>query len=76
MDKELIKNMLSLFLMGAKETFGEDAVVVLNEGKPGVYESNPTIMEYEDKGYKLCDTNFFGIGNIRYEALTFRKEIK
>lgn len=74
--QELINSILALFLLGAKETFGEDAVVVLNEGIPGVYENNPTVMEYESKGFELCDANFFGMGFRRYEALTFRRETK
>ena len=65
--------MLALYTLAAKETFGIDAVVALNAGGPGVYENNPTIIEYEQKGYKFCDANIFGEGLERMESLTFRK---
>ncbi len=73
MDKNFIKNMLALHFFAAKEAFGSDAVVALNAGEPGVYENNPTIIEYEQKGYKFCDANMFGEGLERMETLTFRK---
>lgn len=73
MDKDFIKTMLALHTLAAKEAFGADAVVALNAGVPGVYENNPTIIEYEQKGYKFCDANMFGEGLERMETLTFRK---
>lgn len=73
MDDTYIYAMLALHTLGAKETFGSDAVVALNAGEPGVYENNPTIIEYEQKGYKFCDANMFGEGLERMETLTFRK---
>lgn len=73
MDKDFIKTMLALHTLAAKEAFGSDAVVALNAGEPGVYENNPTIIEYEQKGYIFCDTNIFGEGLERMETLTFRK---
>lgn len=73
MDKDFVKTMLALHMLATKETFGEDCVVVLNVGEPGVYENNPTIMEYEEKDYKLCDANLFGQGDEYMEVLTFRK---
>lgn len=73
MDKDFIKTMLALHTLVAKETFGSDAVVALNAGELGVYENNPTIIEYEQKGYKFCDANIFGEGLERMETLTFRK---
>ena len=66
--------MLKLYTWNAHETFGSNAVVVLNE-EPGRYADNPIILEYKSKGYKLCDANCFGIGDKKYEALTFRKEM-
>lgn len=73
MDQVFMKTMLALHTLAAKETFGEDAVVALNAGEPGVYENNPTIIEYEQKGYKFCDANMFGEGLERMETLTFKK---
>ena len=73
MDNTFICAMLALHTLAAKETFGEDAVVALNAGEPGVYENNPTIIEYEQKGYKFYDANMFGEGLKRMETLTFRK---
>ncbi len=73
MDKDFIKTMLALHFLAAKEAFGADAVVALNAGELGVYENNPTIIEYEQKGYKFCDANMFGEGLERMETLTFRK---
>ena len=73
MYKDFIKTMLALHTLAAKEAFGADAVVALNAGEPGVYENNPTIIEYEQKGYKFCDANMFGEGLERMETLTFRK---
>ncbi len=73
MDQFFINTMLALHTLAAKETFGIDAVVALNAGGPGVYENNPTIIEYEQKGYKFCDANIFGEGLERMESLTFRK---
>lgn len=73
MDKDFIKTILALHTLAAKEAFGADAVVALNAGEPGVYENNPTIVEYEQKGYKFCDANMFGEGLERMETLTFRK---
>ena len=75
MEKDFIATMLKIHTLGAIDRFGEDAIVVLNGGEPGVYENNPTIMEYEQKEYRLCDANMFGIGlDERYEALTFCKK--
>lgn len=74
MEKDFVTNVLKIYTWGAIDTFGEDAIVVLNGGEPGVYKNNPTIMEYEAKGYRLCDANMFGKGFERYEALTFRKK--
>ncbi|MBO4875602.1 MAG: hypothetical protein J5542_09885 [Bacteroidales bacterium] len=71
MEKELIEKMLKIYEFGAKADFGADAIVVLNGGTPGEYENNPTIIEYEEKGYRFCDANMFGQGCERYEALTF-----
>lgn len=73
MDDTYICAMLALHTLAAKETFGIDAVVALNAGEPGVYENNPIIIEYEQKGYKFCDANMFGEGLERMETLTFRK---
>jgi hypothetical protein len=47
--------------------------VVLNGGELGVYENNPTVIEYENKGYRLCDANMFGEGLEKMETLTFLK---
>ena len=71
MEKELIEKMLKTYGFMAKLDFGEDAIVVLNGGTPGEYENNPTIIEYEENGYRFCDANMFGQGCERYEALTF-----
>ena len=73
MDKDFIKTMLAMHTLAAKEAFGANAVVALNAGEPGVCENNPTIIEYEQKGYKFCDANIFGEGLERMESLTFRK---
>ena len=73
MDNTSIRVMLALHTLAAKGTFGEDAVVALNAGEPGVYENNPTIIEYAQKGYKFCDANMFGEGLERMETLTFKK---
>lgn len=73
MEKDFIATMLKIYTLGAIDTFGMDAIVVLNGGEPGEYENNPTIQEYEEKGYRLCDANMFGKGCERYEALTFCK---
>ena len=74
MKEDYIETMLKFYALGAKATFGEDAIVVLNGGTPGMYENNPTINEYVKNGYKLCDANMFGRGEERFEALTFCKE--
>ena len=71
MEKELIEKMLKTYGFMAKLDFGLDAIVVLNGGTPGEYENNPTIIEYEEKGYRFCDANMFGQGFERYEVLTF-----
>lgn len=72
-DEDFVKTMLKLHTFGAIETFGKDVIVVLNEGEPGEYENNPTIIKYEGMGYQLCDANMFGKELTQYEALTFRK---
>ena len=69
MDQSFIKTMLTLHLLAAKETFGKDAVVALNAGEPGVYVNNPTVKEFEAKGYELCDANMFGEGLERMEVV-------
>ena len=74
MEKELIEKMLKTYGFMAKLDFGEDAIVVLNGGTPGEYQNNPTIIEYEEKGYRFCDANMFEQGFERYEALTFCKK--
>lgn len=73
MEKDFIATMLRIYTLDAIDTFGTDAIVVLNGDEPGVYENNPTIKEYEEKGYRLCDANMFGQDLERYEALTFCK---
>ena len=73
MDKDFIKTMLALHFLAAKETFGPDAIVILNGGELGVYENNPTVIEYENKGYRLCDANMFGEGLEKMETLTLPK---
>ena len=73
MDEDFIKTMLKLHTFSALDTFGNDVVVVLNEGEPGEYEHNPTITKFEGIGYGLCDANMFGKGLERYETLTFCK---
>ena len=73
MEKDFIATMLRIYTLDAIDTFGTDAIVVLNGDEPGVYENNPTIKEYEGKGYRLCDANMFGQDLERYEALTFCK---
>lgn len=45
MEKDFIATMLKIYTLGAIDTFGTDAIVVLNGGEPGVYENNPTIKE-------------------------------
>ena len=74
MEKDFVTNMLEIYTFFAIDEFGTDAIVVLNGGEPGEYENNPTIQEYEEKGYRLCDANMFGKGCERYEALTFCKK--
>ena len=61
-------------ILAARETFGPDCVVTLNAGEPGVYVNNPTVKEFEAKGYELCDANMFVEGLERMESLTFRKK--
>ena len=73
MDEDFIKKMLKLHTLCAREAFGYNAVVVLNEGEPGEYEDNPIVRKYVEMGYKLCDANMFGHGDNTYESLTFRK---
>ncbi len=73
MEKGFLKGMLALHIIAAKETFGPDAIVILNGGELGVYENNPTVIEYENKGYRLCDANMFGEGLEKMETLTFLK---
>ena len=73
MDEDFIKKMLKFHTVCAWADFGEDVVVVLNEGEPGEYEDNPTVRKYVEMGYKLCDANMFGHGDNTYESLTFRK---
>ena len=64
--------------IGAWETYGKDAVAVVSKGSPGNYDDNPTVMEYEAKGYKLVDSNMFGHmfgqGNETGEILIFVKK--
>jgi hypothetical protein len=74
MEKDFVTNMLEIYTFFAIDTFGTDAIVVLNGGEPSEYENNPTIKEYEEKGYRLCDANMFGQDLERYEALTFCKK--
>ena len=73
-DEDLIESMLLLHTSCAKDTYGRDAIVVLNEGVPCMYDNNPIILEFKDKGYELCDANCFGTDDRVYEALTFRKK--
>ena len=74
MDQDFIETMLKFHTFNAKMTFGPEAIVVLNGGTPGEYEHNPTIKEFKEKGYRLCDANMFGQGSERAEALTFCKK--
>ena len=64
--------------IGAWETYGKDAVAVVSKGSPGNNDDNPTVMEYEAKGYKLVDSNMFGQcgcqGNETGEILIFVKK--
>ena len=71
MEKDFIEKMLSIYKEEAVECYGEDAIVVISEGEAGEYDDNPTIAEYEAKGYRLADANMFGFGESAGEVLTF-----
>ena len=73
MDAELIERMKRIYQISAWETYGKDAIAVLSEGTPGIYDNNPTINEYKTKGYKLVDANMFGHGVETGEILVFAK---
>ena len=73
MDKNIIEDMRCMYQIDAWETYGKDAVAVMNEGFSGEYDENPTIKEYKAKGYKLVDANMFGEGTDTFEILTFVK---
>lgn len=59
--------------VSAWETYGKDAVAVVSQGTPGEYDYNPTVKEYEAKGYKLVDANMFGQGDESGEILIFAR---
>ena len=69
MDEKLIEGMRRMNQIGAWETYGKDAIAVVSQGTPG----DPTVKEYEAKGYKLRDANMFGQGNETGEILIFVK---
>ena len=73
MDQDYVEKMLRLYTLNAKITFGTDTVTILSAGTPGEYDNNPTLKEFKEKGYKLCDANMFGKGDERYEAFSFKK---
>ena len=74
MDAKLIEVMRCMNQIDAWETYGKDAVAVVSKGSPGNNDDNPTVMEYEAKGYKLVDSNMFGQGNETGEILIFVKK--
>lgn len=71
MEAKMIEGIRCIYQMGAWETFGRDAVAVVSEGVPGEYIDNPTVKEYQSKGYKLVDANMFGTVNETFEILIF-----
>ncbi|MBR5898810.1 MAG: hypothetical protein IKZ14_05015 [Muribaculaceae bacterium] len=71
MEKEAIEFFMSIHRLCAIEEYGEKAIVVINEGEAGEYENNPTIIEYEAKGYHFVDANMFGHDTEILESLTF-----
>ena len=71
--KNIIEDMRCMYQIDAWETYGKDAVAVMNEGFSGEYDENPTMKEYKAKGYKLVDANMFGEGTDTFEILTFVK---
>jgi hypothetical protein len=73
MDEILVEQIRCLNQISAWETFGMHAVAVVSKGNPGEYENNPTVIEYQAKGYELVDANMFGQGGETGEILIFNK---
>ena len=74
MDEIFIEGMRLMNQVGAWEAYGKDAIAVVSKGTPGEYKVNPTVKEYEAKGYKLKDANMFGFGDETGEILIFVKK--
>ena len=74
MDAKLIESMRFMNQVSAWETYGKDAVAVVSQGTPGEYADNPTVKDFEAKGYKLVDANMFGQGNESGEILVFARQ--
>ena len=62
MDKEHAEKMRVFYERCYRAEYGPEVIAVFNGGEPGSYENNPTIEEYEQKGYKMIDANMFGDG--------------
>ena len=73
MDEILVEQIRCLNQISAWETFGMHAVAVVSKGNPGEYDNNPTVIEYQARGYELVDANMFGQGGETGEILIFNK---
>ena len=73
MEKNFVESMRKHFEFFAKMEYGDSAVAVVSEGKPGEYDNNPTIAKYQELGYKLADANMFGDLGETGEILIFQK---
>jgi len=65
---------LRMFHEMAYKEIDDSAIVVVEKGNVD-YENNPTIKDYESKGYKLFDSNRFGsLEGVEGEFLVFVKK--
>ena len=73
MDSKFSEEMRRMYESFYKQDEGDSIVAVVSEGIPGEYDDNPTVNDYEAKGYQLIDANIFGQGDESGEILIFKR---
>jgi hypothetical protein len=73
MDKEMIEALRKMQELNYRQ-LDSSAIVVVEMGEVD-YSTNETVRNYANKGYKLYDTNKFGVGPLQCgEFLVFVKD--
>lgn len=74
MEKDFAERMRAFYQNCYQCEYGDNVIAVISKGVPGVYDNNPTLEEYKEKGYRLMDANICGSEGGTFEILVFQKK--